>query len=119
MLVHRFAYTLFVGPIPPGHTIDHVKARGCRFNDCSNPAHLEAVTMRTNVLRGDGLTAQNARKDQCSNGHPFDAANTYVAPNGQRQCRACKRAYDRRQDPARGRERTRRYRERLRQQQPA
>lgn len=27
----------------------------------------------------------------CGRGHPFDEANTYVAPNGKRYCRACGR----------------------------
>ena len=31
---HRASYMMFVGPIPDGLTIDHVRARGCRFKDC-------------------------------------------------------------------------------------
>jgi hypothetical protein len=34
----------------------------------------------------------NARKTHCKHGHPFDAANTYYAANGERRCRACRRA---------------------------
>jgi WhiB family transcriptional regulator, redox-sensing transcriptional regulator len=34
----------------------------------------------------------NARKIHCKRGHPFDAANTYYAPDGQRRCRTCMRA---------------------------
>jgi WhiB family redox-sensing transcriptional regulator len=34
----------------------------------------------------------NARKTHCKRGHPFDAANTYYAPDGQRRCRTCMRA---------------------------
>jgi hypothetical protein len=33
----------------------------------------------------------NARKTHCKHGHPFDAANTYYAANGERRCRACRR----------------------------
>jgi len=33
----------------------------------------------------------NARKTHCKRGHPFDAANTYYAPGGQRRCRTCLR----------------------------
>jgi WhiB family redox-sensing transcriptional regulator len=33
----------------------------------------------------------NADKTHCKHGHPFDAANTYYAPNGERRCRACLR----------------------------
>ena len=34
----------------------------------------------------------NATKTHCRHGHPYDAANTYYAPNGERRCRACRRA---------------------------
>lgn len=50
---HRFAYETMVGPIPDGHVIDHVRARGCRYTHCVNPSHLEAVTPEENVARGD------------------------------------------------------------------
>jgi hypothetical protein len=33
----------------------------------------------------------NAYKTHCKHGHPFDAANTYYAANGERRCRACRR----------------------------
>jgi hypothetical protein len=42
-------------------------------------------------MRSDGITALNARKTACLNGHPFDAANTYLRPDrpGHRACRTC------------------------------
>lgn len=48
---HRVAYELAVGPIPPGHEIDHVWLRGCRDRACVRPDHLEAVTGRVNRQR--------------------------------------------------------------------
>src|SRR6266496_2265386 len=45
---HRFAYELLIGPIPDGLQIDHL----CRVRHCVNPAHLEPVTQRENILRG-------------------------------------------------------------------
>ena len=91
-LIHRVVYSELVGPIPDGLQIDHVAARGCRFKDCCNPAHLEPVTPRVNVLRGDTITAANAAKEACPAGHAYDAANTYSwDQSGGRQCRACKR----------------------------
>lgn len=50
-LVHRVAYRLYIGPIPAGLHIDHVVSRGCTRRDCTNPAHLEAVTQAENNRR--------------------------------------------------------------------
>ena len=41
---------------------------------------------------------RNAVKDRCEHGHPFDAANTYYTPTGDRRCRICRRAIDRARD---------------------
>lgn len=84
---HRVAYELLVGPIPDGMQLDHI----CRVRACVNPAHLEPVTNRENVLRGFGITANHAGKTHCIHGHPFDEANTYHIKNGHRQCRTCTR----------------------------
>jgi hypothetical protein len=32
----------------------------------------------------------HADKTHCAHGHPFDAANTYYTPTGERRCRACR-----------------------------
>lgn len=58
VLPHRFAYELIKGPIPKGITLDHL----CKVRHCVNPAHLEAVTMRENIMRGNGICAQKYRK---------------------------------------------------------
>lgn len=89
---HRAMYELLVGPIPPSMTLDHVKARGCTSPSCVNPAHLEPVNTRENVIRGIGPAtagARNAAKMHCPKGHPYDAANTRVDRQGRRHCKAC------------------------------
>lgn len=83
---HRVAYEAFVARIPDGLVIDHL----CRNRGCVNPAHLEAVTQRINVLRGKSHAADRARQTECLRGHRFDAANTYMAGNGTRKCRHCR-----------------------------
>lgn len=101
---HRVAYATFVGPIPEGLQIDHL----CRVRDCCNPAHLEPVRGRTNVLRGVGFAAQHARVDKCPAGHLYDDENTYVRPiRDGRDCRTCRREAAR-QSQARRAERFRR-----------
>ena len=93
-LAYRCAYELLVGPIPEGLQIDHL----CRVRDCVNPTHLEPVTHRENLLRGEGVAAQHAAKTHCPRGHPYSGVNLYVypAPRGQRECRECRRQYQRR-----------------------
>jgi hypothetical protein len=88
---HVVVYEALVGPVPEGLELDHL----CRNRACSNPAHLEPVTRRENLLRGDTITARNAAKTHCDHGHEFTAANIYRDVDGCRQCRECKRARDR------------------------
>ena len=97
VMAHRLMYELLIGPIAPGLDLDHL----CRNPPCVNPAHLEPVTRRENLLRGIGITATNAAKTHCVNGHPFDEANTYICSNGTRKCRECSRRISRRAQAAR------------------
>jgi hypothetical protein len=84
---HRAAYLLCVGPIPEGLEIDHL----CRNRACVNPLHLEPVTRRENVLRGENRAAHQARQTHCKRGHEFNDANTLVTKARRRICRACRR----------------------------
>lgn len=58
---HRVAAELFHGPIPDGMVADHL----CRNRACCNPAHLELVTQRENLLRGETLTAAHQAGTDC------------------------------------------------------
>ena len=94
---HRVAYEMLVGPIPEGLHLDHL----CRVTLCVNPKHLEPVTPRENILRGESPMAKKARQTECLRGHPLSGANLYTRPNGWRSCKICrnesaKRLYRRR-----------------------
>lgn len=84
--VHRLAYAEVHGPIPDDLQIDHL----CRRTLCLEPAHLEAVSQRENLLRGLTLTAANAAKTHCPAGHSYEGENLYVDRAGSRHCRACR-----------------------------
>ncbi len=101
VLAHRYVHEKYKGPIPEGYVIDHT----CHSNDlscpgddtcphrrCLNPDHLEAVPTKTNLLRGRGAPAANARKQFCDWGHPLSGDNMrfekgFSGP--QRVCRIC------------------------------
>lgn len=82
---HRVAYEALQSAIPDGLQLDHL----CRVRHCVNPAHLQAVTCKTNINRG--LTgAENRGKTHCPRGHEYTADNTRVY-RSMRYCRACSR----------------------------
>ena len=88
---HRWAYEALVGPIAEGMVVDHL----CRNRACCNPSHMEIVTPVENVKRGEGITAQNSRKDKCQCGQPYFIAHRKDG-RSYRYCRACKNEYQRR-----------------------
>lgn len=85
---HRVIYEETLGPIPAGLTLDHL----CRNRTCVNPSHLEPVTNRENILRGESLSARRARQTECYRGHPLSGENLY-SWGGRRYCRKCRSEY--------------------------
>lgn len=93
---HRILYKRAKGVIPLGLQLDHL----CRNRKCVNPDHLEPVTCRMNILRGQGYAAQNARKVECGRGHPFTPENTITdIKRNERRCRICTKAQERSRQP--------------------
>lgn len=84
---HRLMYLAAIGPLDDDRHLDHL----CRRPPCINTEHLEPVTPRTNILRGEGLAAMNARKTHCKWGHPLTADNIWVGVDSTRVCRTCSR----------------------------
>jgi hypothetical protein len=90
---HRVVYQLLVGEIPASLQLDHL----CRVRHCVNPAHLEPVTGRENLLRGDTIPAKCAAKTHCPKGHLLVGDNLVPSDlkRGHRACLTCHRERDR------------------------
>jgi len=84
---HREMYCLIRGDIPDGMVLDHL----CRVRHCVNPKHLEPVTNKENILRGNSFSAKNAKKTHCKRGHEYTKDNTKTVTKTitYRLCKAC------------------------------
>lgn len=81
VLAHRFAFRLANDRDPVG-VVDHL----CRVTLCVRPVHLEDVTHRENLLRGETIPARHAAKVTCPRcGSPY----TTKRSNGARYCLPC------------------------------
>ena len=84
LLAHRVAWSLANDEqIPDGLTVDHL----CRVRRCCNPLHLRLLSNVANATDNG-----QRRKTHCPQGHEYQGANLYVAPNGHRRCRSCARS---------------------------
>lgn len=85
-VAHKFIFKLLKGQVPHGHDLDHL----CRVRRCVNENHLEPVTHRVNVFRGERPQSRT-----CSRGHLLPPPVLGV----KRVCRVC-RISDRRRQKA-------------------
>lgn len=98
---HRYSYERFIGKLKKHMTIDHL----CKNKKCVNPMHLEQVTWKENLFRGDTISGRNAKKTHCKRGHEFTKENTRISTlrskrkSGKvvlykiRQCLQCEHSY--------------------------
>ena len=90
---HRFAYEIAYGPIPEGKVIDHI----CGLESCVNPRHLQAITQRQNVLRGQHPNVRLHHLGKCKKGHDLVPGNVSIhqskTHHGKKRvrCRRCQR----------------------------
>jgi hypothetical protein len=104
---HRLSWGFSNGPIPDALTLDHICHNGdtlcpsdetCQHRRCVNPKHLELATIGDNTLRGNGLSAMNARKTRCNRDHD----DWKIDRHGDRVCMSCRRENEQRPRRAAG-----------------
>lgn len=87
-LVHRVVWQEQVGPID-----QYLLMHSCDNPSCCNLDHLNPGTIAHNTA---DMYAKGRERPpwrgvtECKRGHAFDGANTYITPDGRRQCRSCR-----------------------------
>lgn len=84
LLAHRLALLVFRGEFDPRCDVDHL----CRNSVCVNPDHLEAVSHRENVQRGESF---GRVRDTCRNGHPYVGVIRETHGRLSQRCLVCDR----------------------------
>ena len=82
-LAHHVSLAIVGTTIPNDKVVDHL----CRNPRCVNPIHLEVVSQKQNVKRGNADWRKN--QTHCKKGHKFTENNTYEY-KGHRGCKRCR-----------------------------
>ena len=95
---HRVFYAWKKGKLPRGKSkiipqLDHL----CKNRKCCNPDHLELVSFKENILRGNSPSAQHSKQLICKNGHILPSKPNLLRKNGktERVCLICQRINNR------------------------
>lgn len=105
LMAHKVSWAIHGRDVPEGLELDHLCHNAdltcaggatCRHRLCVNPSHLEPVTHQVNSLRGRSVSAQNAQKTHCPQGHPYGPESLPKSDGCKpaRVCRTCKRERD-------------------------
>lgn len=80
VLAHRASWELTMGPVPLGHTLDHL----CKTKRCVNPSHLRILPNFENARRTSG---RDWEVGKCLNGH----SNEFLVSDcrGKKFCIVC------------------------------
>lgn len=94
-LAHVYAWQRVNGDIPDEMQLDHL----CRNRACCRLEHIELVSQRENVIRGNTFGARAHKTGRCIRGHDdwaYHAAPYMQSKHGRwRWCRSCKHEADR------------------------
>lgn len=95
--VHRYVWVTIHGQIP-GPTNGKEKLfvlHHCDNPPCFEPEHLWLGTQAENMRdMSEKRRGREQQKTHCIAGHLFDDANTYLGPDGGRECRVCRHEAD-------------------------
>jgi len=87
-LAHRISYVQCIGSLNKNLYVLH----RCDNRRCINPAHLFVGSHKQNMEDMQNKSRHfNSTKDVCKHGHLLNEENTYVLPDGHRQCKQCKK----------------------------
>ena len=91
---HRLACWIYLNLNPDDSSKLALHEIRCKHRNCWNLKHLyignRSDNQRDAVIAG---THRCTRRTHCPQGHEYTPENTYITPNGKRQCKICKRDY--------------------------